>query len=314
MRRKIGVIGTVIKDRIHSASGEITDALGGVLYTILPLRAFLPEDFEIVPILRVGRDLHIEIMEIFENLPNVSTVNTIRDESENNRVDLYYHSEGERTEVSTAGVSPTSYEEIQGLDELDHLIVNFISGWEISLSTMERLAGSFHARIFSDIHSLLLGRREDGGRYPRKPPGWEQWLKNFHYVQMNVSEARTSTGVEIAGEGDELINSLTRASSLIHQHGPGIVAITLGALGAFLTWVKPDGRRAQQFRNGYEIDRTVDPTGSGDVFLASFASASLLGEGCCEALSFAVKAAALSTTTKGASGLYEYFRESGLKP
>jgi hypothetical protein len=314
MGRRVGIIGTVIKDTIHYMDGQITHALGGVLYTILPMRVFLPEDYELTPIMHVGQDLHSEVTGILECLPNVKTSNVISEECENNRVDLYYHSREDRTEVATGGVSPVNMEEIKNLDEVDILVVNFISGWEISLSTMKKLCSNLRTTVYSDIHSLTLGKGDDGKRFPRKPYGWRKWLETFHYVQMNENEASTLTGVEIANSEEGRRKSLAEISSLILANGPKTVAITLGARGAFITMVNGYGQQTHEWEDGYSIEEAVDPTGSGDVFLAAFTSALLLGNGFRDALSFSVKASALSTTTRGAEGLYEYYMETGLRP
>jgi len=309
MGRKIGVVGTVIRDTIHHRTGGTTNALGGVLYTILPMRAFLPENWEIVPILRIGSDLYDEVSRLFSGLPNVSTVNVIRDRRENNRVDLCYNNAEDRTEVATRGVSPILPREVKGLETIDCLVLNFISGWEISLVTMRGFSGRFGGRVFADMHSLMLGRSPDGTRYPRKPYGWKRWLGHFYYVQMNLAEARTLTGLDLNGSAGDREANLSQASAAIHGLGPSVVAITLGEEGAFLTRVTRGGSFVCEQRDGHRIQGAADPTGSGDVFLAAYTSATLLGRSSGEALSFAVRSSALSTTVKGAGGLHAYFRE-----
>jgi len=308
MGHKIGVVGTVIKDTIHPASGEAVNALGGVLYTILPLRAFLPEEWEIVPILRVGSDLFDEIHRIFDGLPNVSTENVIRDRRENNRVDLYYHDAEHRTEVATGAVSPLLPRDVKGLDTIDLLLLNFISGWEFSLQTMKQVSGSFTGKVFADIHSLMLGRANDGKRYRRKPYGLKKWLEHFNYVQMNLGEARTLTGLDLDRSAGDFEGALSRASAAVQRLGPGLVAITLGEKGAFLSEVNRIGSVASELRGGHRIDSPIDPTGSGDVFLAAFTSTVVLGGDPGEALSFAVRSSALSTTVQGAEKLYGFFK------
>jgi hypothetical protein len=308
MTKSVGVIGTVIRDTIHSTTGEVIHALGGILYTLLPLRAFLPEEIEIVPMLHVGMDLYDEVMEILGDLPHVSTSHVIPQECENNRVDLYYHNAQDRTELATFGVSPVSPGEMDRIADVDLLIVNFVSGRELSLQAMKRIGDTVPSGVYADLHSLLLGRAEDGRRYPKRPYGWKKWLECFHYVQMNESEAMTLTGVDVRDARAGFLQPLADASERVHRHGPRAVAITLGARGAFLMTMEGDGMKREKWENGVDIRDAVDPTGSGDVFLAAYTSASVCGKGCFEALSFAVHTSALSTATRGAEGLYRYFR------
>jgi hypothetical protein len=313
-RRRVGVVGTVINDTIHSPTGQVTHALGGILYTILPLRVFLPANVEIVPVLHVGRDLHERVLCILRDLPNVSARHVRREERDNNRVDLHYHSAEERTEVATGRVSPIRLEELAALGRLDILVMNFISGWELSFTTMKRIPGTIRARVHADLHSLLLGRSPDGRRYPRRPYGWKKWLSACRRVQVNEREAMTLTGVKLADSGNELVASLEEASDRIHACGPEEVAITLGARGAFLSVQKGQGKPARELKCGERIERIVDPTGSGDVFLAAFTASTLLGRDARAALAFAVRASALSTAAKGAECLYDYFRQRDLRP
>jgi len=83
------------------------------------------------------------------------------------------------------------------------------------------------------------------------------------------------------------------ALDLIHEHGPSIAVITLGAAG----WVYsgPDGRGRG---DGFRVD-VVDTTGAGDVFHGAFAYALARGWGtgrCCE---FAGAVAAMKCTKPG---------------
>jgi hypothetical protein len=313
-RRRIALLGTVINDTIHSATGEVSHALGGVLYTILPLRAFLPVDVEIVPLLHVGRDLHARVLSALAGLPNLSTRHVTREEQENTRVDLHYHSAEERTEIATGRVPPVSPEEVERLGRPDLLLVNFVSGWELSLAAMTQIAGMLRGRIHADLHSLVLGRASDGTRYYRKPYGWKKWLAACDTVQVNEREAKTLTGVTLDGSGEGLAVSLEQAADRLHACGPARVAVTLGARGAYLSLTQRRGALVRELRPGEKVEKIIDPTGSGDVFLAAFAAALFLGKEPCGALAFAVRTSAMSTAMRGAEGLYEYFHASGIRP
>ena len=58
-KKRVGVIGTFVWDIIHGrdARGVPVEEWGGITYTLSGLDAALPDDWEIVPILKVGYDL-----------------------------------------------------------------------------------------------------------------------------------------------------------------------------------------------------------------------------------------------------------------
>ena len=53
---------------------------------------------------------------------------------------------------------------------LDALLVNFISGFEMSLGTAQLLRRGFGGPIYADLHSLFLGMQADGLRVPQPLP------------------------------------------------------------------------------------------------------------------------------------------------
>jgi sugar/nucleoside kinase (ribokinase family) len=311
MHGTVGVIGTVIDDRIHDLRGNVTRALGGILYTILPLRAFLPERYRVIPVMHVGHDLYERIVRLLGRLPAVETTWVMRQGHENNRVDLLYRNREDRIEISTKGVSPLSDRELDVVGELDVLIVNFISGRELSLATMKRIREIPGPMITGDLHSLLLGRREDGTRFPRRPYGWKMWLEQFDCIQMNEKELETLTGYSIK-DGNHDRESLCRLiSDVFFERGAGVVTVTCGERGARVFSRQGAGGRVRELRDVHPVENSLDPTGSGDVFLAAFTAAALTGRDLRSGLAFAVEAAALSTLTRGAEGLYDYFRSEG---
>ena len=60
--KKLGVIGSLVWDVIHGrdpASAPVEE-WGGIAYALSSLDAHLPPDWEIVPLIKVGRDLSAE--------------------------------------------------------------------------------------------------------------------------------------------------------------------------------------------------------------------------------------------------------------
>jgi sugar/nucleoside kinase (ribokinase family) len=101
-------------------------------------------------------------------------------------------------------------------------------------------------------------------------------------------------------------------SDMFLARGARFVTVTQGERGATVFSLDRTGEGIRELHDIHVVEKPLDPTGSGDVFLAAFTSAVLSGRNVRVSLSFAVRAAALSTLTRGAERLYDNFREKGI--
>ena len=127
------------------------------------LDATLRADWEIVPLVKVGRDLAPRANEFLRSLGHLAPGGRFVEVPEpNNRVTLRYRDAVRRSEHLTGGVPPWSWPELGPMvRDLDALYVNFISGYEMSLETSQLLRRGFARFIYADLHSLFLGREPD---------------------------------------------------------------------------------------------------------------------------------------------------------
>ena len=72
--------------------------------------------------------------------------------------------------------------------DLDALYVNFISGFEIDLATMQLLRQHFRGPIYCDLHSLLLAVQPGGLRTPRPLAEVAEWCRCADLIQVNEDE------------------------------------------------------------------------------------------------------------------------------
>ena len=145
--KKIGVIGTMVWDTIHGRNDIAVEEWGGIAYALGALEAGLGKDWEIVPLVKVGRDLAMEANEFLRELTRRSAATRFLEVPEpNNRVTLRYTSDTRRTEQLRGGVPGWSWEELGPLvRDLDAIYLNFISGWELDLETN---LGKWSAEIY----------------------------------------------------------------------------------------------------------------------------------------------------------------------
>ena len=78
---------------------------GGIAYALGGLDASLSPDWEIVPLIKVGRDLSAEAQRLLSGLVRLAPgARCVEVTTPNNRVVLHYESSNRRTECLTGGV------------------------------------------------------------------------------------------------------------------------------------------------------------------------------------------------------------------
>jgi sugar/nucleoside kinase (ribokinase family) len=311
-------VGTLVWDTIHQRDGRThpIQEWGGIAYALSAISAALPQGWEAVPLLKVGRDLAEPALRYLRSLPGMDVDSGVRIVPHpNNRVELRYTDDARRTEKLTGGVPPWSWPELAPLARsCDALYVNFISGFEMDLDAARALRASFPGPTYADLHSLFLGLAGSGLRVPRELPAWGAWLRCFDAVQMNEAE------FELLGRawGDPW----KLAADLV---GPELklVAVTLGHRGAgyvVAPGFSPDPESWPPLRHtigqpGATESGHVppdhgpvagDPTGCGDVWGATLFCRLLSGDGLRDALAHANRLAGRNVTHRGAAGLRDH--------
>jgi sugar/nucleoside kinase (ribokinase family) len=215
-----------------------------------------------------------------------------------NRVQLRYKPSGERTEHCPHILPPLKESEItpELLDKIDGLFVNMISGFDISIATLESALNKAKKRpyIHLDVHALVLGRLSisqeggfGGGREPRGVNEWKRWLAIADSVQMNDFEIRWFADPQIKSER-EFIEAVCQIEDGRSRH----IIVTKAALGA--TMFDIHNRKVYHASPAPVI--AIETTGSGDVFGAAFIFFMLAGQAAEAALQLAVKWATWNTT------------------
>ena len=311
MRKRLGVVGTMVWDRIYRGdpTASPVEEWGGIAYALAGLEAALDESWEIVPLVRVGRDLAPRANAFLRDLSHrAAAARFIEVTQPNNRVTLRYLSALRRTERLTGGVTAWTWEELGPLiGDLDAMYVNFISGFELSLATARQLRQGFPGPIYADLHSLLLGITHHGTRVPRALPNLEAWFACFDAVQVNEDE--------LALMGGDPMGLAARAMAA----GVRLLVVTLGGRGAVYFTQRPyafASRAAAPDAGPIETARVAaedvvddgDPTGCGDVFGATVVAALLAGRAVPDALRLANAAAARNLRHRGATRLHYHLR------
>src|SRR5258705_381462 len=181
--KRLGVIGSMVWDTIHGRdpAQPAVQEWGGISYALSALDATLSDQWEIVPLIKVGRDLAPKANDFLRTLRRTPRAARFIEVPEpNNRVTLRYESAERRCEQMSGGVPGWTWPELGPLvRDIDALYVNFISGYEMNLETAQLLRRGFPRFVYADLHSLFLGKEPNGMRVPRPLPDAPPWFACF---------------------------------------------------------------------------------------------------------------------------------------
>jgi hypothetical protein len=323
-KRRLGVIGSFVWDVIHGRDTRDVpiEEWGGIAYALGALDAALPDDWEIVPLMRVGDDLVAQAREFIRPLRRMAPdAALIAVPYANNRVELRYVSAERRSEILTGGVPPWTWLGLKPLlGGLDALYVNLISGFELELETAQLMRQHFRGPIYCDLHSLLLAVQPGGLRTPRPLPNAADWCRCFDLLQVNEDELAMMAPDPMAlaatalGAGVRCLCVTLGSRGVVYFAAPSFERLQLGERLADAAAVDTIGAVGGAVRTALvpaaplRFPGPGDPTGCGDVWGATYFSRLLAGDMFTDAIRAAAVAAARNVEHRGASGLAHHLR------
>ncbi|MGH7507814.1 MAG: hypothetical protein ACRELX_19330 [Longimicrobiales bacterium] len=320
---KLGILGTMVWDRIFARDGRAqpVEEWGGISYALAAASAARGPGWELLPLLKVGRDFEERGFAFLRSLPGLDLETGVRTVAEpNNRVELVYRDHERRSERLEGGVPGWTFAELEPvLPSLDALYVNFISGFELDLATAVRLRQSFAGPIYADLHSIFLGVDAQGYRTPGPLDAWREWLRCFDIVQVNDDELGMLAdawgdpwrfAAEVVGDELRLLFVTLGERGAAYIAGPNLEPDPMrwrqpGLVRARpLAWVAGPARTERIELAGGA--RAGDPTGCGDVWGATCFLRLLAGDSLRVAVLAANTAAVRNVGHLGASGLHHH--------
>jgi sugar/nucleoside kinase (ribokinase family) len=315
---RLGALGTLVWDSIYQRDGRQgpVQEWGGIAYALSALAATLPEGWEVVPIVKVGRDLAESAFRYLRQVPRLDCERGVRVVPEpNNRVELRYQDDARRSEQLSGGVPPWLWPELAPIvRECDALYVNFISGYEMELDTAGALRDAYQGPVYADLHSLFMGMAAGGLRVPRELPFWGAWLRCFDAVQVNEQELGLlgsawgdpwRFAAEVVGPELKLITVTLGPRGAAYVAGPGFAADPAGWPATRRRMATPGASRSALIP-GASVESGGDPTGCGDVWGATLFARLLAGDPLELAMREANRMAARNARHRGAGGLYHH--------
>ena len=292
----ITVIGHLCFDLLTDRDGNVARSPGGIIYSTLALANLLQPNDIIYPVFGVGKNDYDVVFSLLSQYPNISTDGVFKFSGPTNEVSLFYLDDGRRVEQSLNISEPIPYKKIRPHTKSDIILVNMISGSDISLESLDEIRMDVreqHTPVYFDLHSLSLGIDDKSFRVRRPLETWRRWLFWVHAVQMNEEEASHLT--------PEHHSEIMLAKHVLALN-TGTLIITRGEKGysAFI-----DHHKQIERIDGAGISQStpLDPTGCGDVFAAAYCAHFGTSKNIAEALGFANTVAALNAELRGSGEL-----------
>jgi len=269
------VIGEPCVDVIHKSNNETLHSYGGILYSVITMSVLANKDDTIIPVMNLGEDEFENITNIFKKYPNIDLSGIQKCGHPTRKVNLYYNLYNEdkqaRLEQSTEPTYEITFDWINKfLPKADAILVNMISGVDISLDTLKSIRKNFDKFIHIDIHNIVMGMDAEGNRSHKSIDDWKEWCTNSDTVQMNEFEAATLSKEKLKEYqiAEEILLNESKVKGLI---------ITRGKFGVSGFTKKEKNFGGEKFwdldkhdLSSIENPHFKDSTGCGDVFASSF--------------------------------------------
>jgi len=275
---KLLVIGHSVVDTINYKK-EKTIRPGGIFYSVLTLESFKNYEDEIYLCTALSKKDEY----LFSTLYDKTNKKFITYLKEISQVSLTLYDDREREEKYSR-LSPNLELPQSNLNEFDGILINMITGYDITLEQLEKVRNEFNRLIYFDVHTFSRGVSKDIKRFFRPVPDFKKWARNIDILQANEEELKTLSGKK---KEKEIANELL-------DYGINIVIITKAKEGA-IAYFRVNGKTKSVLdaANKFKVQNSV---GCGDVFGAIFFYNYIRNKNIIQSLKTANKAAGNSTT------------------
>ena len=249
---KLLIIGHSVEDHfISSVKEEIKP--GGIYYTASALNYLKAKDVEIVLLTANEKENYSLFSSVYENFDK----NYFQNVDSIPKVFLKIYKQGERDECYNK-VTENLNINIENIDSFDGILINMITGFDISLEQLISLRKLFKGFIYFDVHTLSRGLEADGKRSFRTIPDFTKWAELLDIIQVNQHELLTlSDEKDQADIVREVLNTGTK-----------YLILTMEELGAKVFYLE-NGEINSVFKPANKIE-VKNKIGCGDIFGAVF--------------------------------------------
>jgi sugar/nucleoside kinase (ribokinase family) len=151
------VIGHSVIDKINYGKGEIIKP-GGIFYTTAALA-----------------NIAANYISYSANIPTV-------------KLNIYDNKEREEKYENVSG---NLQFDISDLNRFDGIMINMITGFDITLAQLKEIRKSYNGTIYFDVHTFSRGLDNEMKRNFRKIKNFKEWAKCVDIIQANELEVKT---------------------------------------------------------------------------------------------------------------------------
>lgn len=279
------VIGHSVEDHLHKGETEIVKP-GGIYYSILGLSKIIEPQVEVSLITSLEKNNYHLFANVFDKV-KLDYSNWV---DEIPKVHLFVHESQERTECYEK-IPPDLEIDFSMLQNYDGILINMITGFDISLEQLIKIRNSFNGLIYFDVHTLSRGFDNSKMRIFRQIENFDKWASALDIIQANEIEVETLFGIK---------DEFQTAASVLNC-GVKYLIVTKGNFGARL-YFKRKNEIESVFISAdkYEV---LNKVGCGDIFGSVLFNTYLKSMNITESLLSATKLASKSVSVQNISEL-----------
>ena len=275
---KILVFGHSVIDKINYGKGEIIKP-GGIFYTTAALANIADSSDEIYVCTTIDKVNEKLFSPVFKRIkpnyisysPNIPVV----------KLNIYDDKEREEKYENVSGNLQFN---INKLNRFDGIMINMITGFDITLAQLKEIRKSYNGIIYFDVHTFSRGLDSEMKRNFRRIKDFKEWAKCVDIIQANELEVKTLSSKT---DEEEIARELI-------SYGVKQLIVTRGNKGAKVYFSKNIFLSSEEMP---ALDvKPVNKVGCGDVFGAVYFYNYIRNENLIEALTLANIAAGTSTT------------------
>ena len=282
---KLLVIGHSVEDHLHKGQAELVKP-GGIYYTILGLLRVIEPQVKVSLITSLEKNNYHLFADEFDRV-DLDYSNWV---DEIPTVHLFVHETDERNECYEK-IPENLKIDYDSLQNYDGILINMVTGYDISLEQMIKIREHFKGLIYFDVHTLSRGFDHSKMRMFRKIENFDKWASVLDIIQVNEIEVETLLGLK-----DEFIT----ATDVLH-YGAKYLIVTKGEAGARIYFIrKNEIESVYVSADKYEV---LNKVGCGDIFGSVLFYTYLKSKNVTESLVSATKMAAKSVSMTNISEL-----------
>jgi sugar/nucleoside kinase (ribokinase family) len=188
------IIGHSVVDRIIDKD-SISVKPGGIFYTVVSLLSQLSPYDKIYLCSSIDKGNEILFKDAYDRIEKEFLVYT----ASIPQVELVVDIAGERKETYSQTAKNLLLPD-DDLNRFDGILINMISGYDISLDQLKQLRKNYSGLIYFDVHTFSRGVDKNLNRIFRKIPHFNEWAECIDILQTNESELLTLSDQEEESE------------------------------------------------------------------------------------------------------------------